>query len=155
MTGNQISYARFLEDQRHNIITESLQERNLAEIARHNTVTESQGWSSIMETARSNKAREAISWATLTETKRHNLADESTRWYQAQITASHYNRMDAMNQLQNDRMYWLQRGKTESDIELNWAHLQLDYAQYEQQWFLGGMNGVANILKGVAPFAIG
>lgn len=96
MTGNQISYVRYLEDVRHNLASERISQSQIDELKRHNIVAESQSWANLLETERSNKAREAYNYAALSESSRHNRAQESLGWYQAQQLAAHYQRADSI-----------------------------------------------------------
>jgi hypothetical protein len=125
LTGNQISYVRFLEDQRHNYATEAVQQAQINELRRHNSVTESQGWNQLLETERSNRARESYNYAALSETSRHNRASESLGWYQAQALAAHYQRSDSIA-AQNANTNWY---NTYYGLQLSEDRLQHDYAQ--------------------------
>lgn len=94
MTQNQINYAKHIEQQRHNLATESQDVASLAETTRSNKAREKETHRSNRsneretkrsnktrerETKRHNKATELTANKTLTEQNRHNLADEGIR----------------------------------------------------------------------------
>lgn len=96
MTHNQIEYAKYREDQRHNMATEYETNRNnvavLAETNRHNVAYET-------ETNRHNVINENETYrhnfATERETNRHNVVTEYNDAWRNQINQSHYERSDA------------------------------------------------------------
>lgn len=81
MTSNQINYGNYLENQRHNKVSE-------AETQRHNTTVEDLtrsynkasidlGYAQLAETTRHNQAQESYNVSYLNEVTRHNYATES------------------------------------------------------------------------------
>lgn len=90
MTNNQIEYAKYLENQRHNVATEQIQSRDAetkrfeaetgrmsqAEAARHNVVNETLTDFANREAARHNEASEIISVRNAEESERTHQANE-------------------------------------------------------------------------------
>lgn len=125
MTANQVSYARYMEDKRHNQVSEVETERsnrtreketersnrareketyrsniaNETETRRHNVVNET-------ETMRANQAREAETYrsnvARETETHRTNVANESIKWSELAEKQRTNKANEAIKQEQND-----------------------------------------------------
>lgn len=108
----QVNYWQLKENQRHNLVTETIQYSDvmskwanvelgyatLGETHRHNVQTENLGWSTLEETHRHNVVSESQGWASVgiasynadtnrfnaVESQRHNLVAENVSWYNAQ-----------------------------------------------------------------------
>lgn len=91
MTGNQIAYANYLENKRHNVSTEGETSRSNrareAETTRHNVATERETWRH--NTAQQTYWNQSIQNAqnSLAETIRHNQANEVNQRYGAELSA--------------------------------------------------------------------
>lgn len=125
MTTQQIEYAKHLETQRHNQVSESQEAAKLAETVRYNTA-------SLTETQRANLARESLTHETNainavhyqrsdTEARRHNMAYESIQAAQVGLgyaQLSEQQRHNVMGEtIAAQQLYEQSRHNTETEAE--------------------------------------
>lgn len=91
MTNTQVSYWNYMENRRSN-------KANQREVKRHNLASESLSERSLAETSRSNLAKEALTREAQSEQRRSNLANES-REYSKHLETARSNRAREANDL--------------------------------------------------------
>lgn len=114
MTGNQIAYAKYLEDARHNQETEAQGWSSIAETTRHNKETENINWFTAKDTAAYHQGQLKLGRDQLAETNRHNLATENLQGQQIALGFANLSETSRHNQeVEKDTDY-----KQSSDREI-------------------------------------
>lgn len=140
MTHNQLAYANYLEQRRHNLESEKLGYGNLSELSRHNVQSET------------------IGYGTLAESTRHNRQTESVNWYLAP-SQSELNAQSASERKQHAKLYGVQSAQAPEQLRLQQQQVesQIWRNRFENVESVGnaardvgiGVQSISNALPGI------